>query len=144
MMGKETIEFGTIQMFVSTRNVTGSALVFVFVVAVTGYILSGQHMRQRQGSHNLINDSTHHPSGHSSTQFSCRFEMDVQFICLGSQRKRSSAWATNESHLGTLTITGALPSLHTCIPLVPGRAQASVFQLLVWSGIHNQGGEVLP
>lgn len=54
------------------------------------YSLRAAARRLRQWRHDLINDSTRHSSGHSSTQSTCRFEMDVQFIALGFRERCSS------------------------------------------------------
>lgn len=89
VMGKEKNECGTVQMFVSTRNVIGFCPVCSsFVVTVTGHSLCGQHTRPRRRRHHLINDSIRHPSGHSSTQSTRRFEMEVQFIALARRERR--------------------------------------------------------
>lgn len=105
MMGEREDECGAVQIFASTRNVIGFYPVrSSFVATVTGHFLHRQHTRLRQRRHNLINDSTHHPSGHSNTQ--SHVDLKGMFSLASAFR---GIHVARENPLGTCTVTNALP-----------------------------------
>lgn len=111
-MGKEEkkTERGAVPMFVSTRNVIGlCAACSAFVATVTGHLLRGQRTGPRRPRHDLISDSTRHPGGPWSTP-------STRTLAFSSLPWLSAGGSERKPHLGTRTVTNALPA--------PARLQA--------------------